>query len=234
MRGTTVAAALLAAGVCAGLTATAGSSGPAPATTTAFTATATAAASGPNWPEFNQNPARTGVAAGSPAAGALSTAWTARLDGAVYGQPLVVGHEVIAATENDSLYALNRASGKLVWRKHVGTPVAQRDLHGCGDIFPLGITGTPAYDSGNGLVYAVAELAGYHHMLVGLDAATGAVKLHRYIDVATVANQRAYNQQRPALTLAHGRVYVAMGGLDGDCGPYQGSVVSAPVTGNGP
>ena len=235
MRGTTLAVAVLAAGVCAGLTAAAGSSGgPAHATTTAFTTTATAAGSGPNWPTFDVNPVRTGVAAGSPAAGALSTAWTARLDGAVYGQPLVVGHEVIAATENDSLYALNRATGALIWRKHVGAPVPQGDLHGCGDIFPLGITGTPAYDSGNGLVYAVAELAGYHHMLVGLDAATGAVKLHRYIDVATAANQRAYNQQRPALTLAHGRVYAAFGGLSGDCGPYQGSVVSAPVTGNGP
>jgi outer membrane protein assembly factor BamB len=237
MRGRILAAALLAAGGCAGISATAaatGSSGPAAATTRAYTAAATAAASGPNWTQFNGNPARTGVAASSPAAGALSTAWSAGLDGAVYGQPLVVGHEVIAATENDSIYALNRATGKLIWRKHVGTPVAQRDLHGCGDIFPLGITGTPAYDSGNGLVYAVAETAGYHHMLVGVDAATGAVKLHRYIDEATVANQRAYNQQRPGLTLTDGRVYAAFGGLSGDCGAYQGSVVSAPLTGNGP
>ena len=43
------------------------------------------------WPQFDQNAARTGVAAGLPAARALTTAWTAQLDGAVYGQPLVVG-----------------------------------------------------------------------------------------------------------------------------------------------
>ena len=65
------------------------------------------------------------------------------LDGAVYGQPLVVGGDVIAATENDSVYAISRATGKTVWRAHVGTPVPQSALHGCGDIFPLGITGTP-------------------------------------------------------------------------------------------
>jgi outer membrane protein assembly factor BamB len=186
-----------------------------------------------SWPAFDQNAARTGVAPGLPAAGALSTAWTARLDGAVYGQPLVVGNDVIAATENDSLYALSRTTGKLIWRKHVGAPVPQQQLNGCGDIFPLGITGTPVYDAANGLVYAVAEISGYHHMLVGLSATTGAVKLHRYLDDPTTANQPAYNQQRPALTIDAGRVYAAFGGLAGDCGAYQGSVVGAPLAGNG-
>ena len=74
----------------------------------------------------------------APAGPPLSTAWTAHLDGAVYGQPLVVGGDVIAATENDSIYALSAATGKVIWRKHVGTPVPQSALHGCGDIFPLG------------------------------------------------------------------------------------------------
>ncbi|HET9081443.1 MAG TPA: PQQ-binding-like beta-propeller repeat protein [Trebonia sp.] len=195
---------------------------------------ATASASGANWPEYDGNPARTGVAAGVPAAGALATAWIAHLDGAVYGQPLIVGKEVIAATENDSVYALNRSTGKVLWRTHLGTPVPRQDLNGCGNIFPLGITGTPVYDAGNGLVYAVAEVTGYHHVLVALDAATGAVKLRRSLDNPTSANQPAYNQQRPALAIADGRVYAAFGGLSGDCGPYQGSVVSAPLTGNGP
>ena len=233
MHGKALAAAALAA-ACAGISVAASGGGTAQAsTTTTVSAGAPAAASGANWPQYNGNPGRTGVASGLPAAGALSTAWTAKLDGAVYGQPLVVGGEVIAATENDSIYGISRSTGKTVWRTHVGTPVPQSALHGCGDIFPLGITGTPAYDSGNGLVYAVADTVGYHHLLVGLDAATGAVKLHRDIDMATVANQRAYNQQRPGLTLTDGRVYVAFGGLSGDCGPYQGSVVSAPLTGNG-
>ncbi len=185
------------------------------------------------WPEYNANPGRTGVAAGLPAAGALSTAWTARLDGAVYGQPLLIGNEVIAATENDSIYALNRATGQVTWHTQVGTPVPVSALQ-CGNIDPLGITGTPAYDAGTGLVYAVAEVTGFHHMLVALDAATGAVKLSRDLDSPTAANQPASNQQRPGLAIGNGRVYAAFGGLYGDCGAYQGSVVSAPLTGSGP
>jgi outer membrane protein assembly factor BamB len=194
----------------------------------------TASGSGANWPEYDANPARTGVATGVPAAGALTTAWSARLDGAVYGQPLVVGGEVIAATENDSVYAVNRVTGKTIWRTNVGAPVSRSALHGCGNIFPLGITGTPVYDPGNGLVYAVAEVTGYRHLLVALDAASGAVKLHRYLDTPTAANQPDYNQQRPALAIDEGRVYAAFGGLSGDCGAYQGGVISAPLTGDGP
>src|SRR6266851_5450351 len=51
----------------------------------------------PTWPTFHQNPARTGTLTGLPAAGHLTNAWQTHLDGDVYGQPLVVGSEVIAA-----------------------------------------------------------------------------------------------------------------------------------------
>jgi len=226
VRGVVLAAAALIAAACtgAGITAATASSG-APGAATANAA---------DWPMYNQNVSRTGVAPGLSPAGPLSTAWTAHLDGAVYGQPLVVGGKVIAATENDSIYAINAATGKVLWRTHVGTPVPQSKLHGLGDIFPLGITGTPAYDESNGLVYAVAEITGYHHMLVAVSAATGKVKLHRYLDAPTKSNQPAYNQQRPALLIWKGRVYASFGGLAGDAGPYQGSVVGAPLTGTGP
>ena len=185
------------------------------------------------WPQFDQNAARTGIAPGLPAAGALTTDWTARLDGAVYGQPLVVGGDVIAATENDTVYAISRATGKTVWSTHLGTPVPQSALHGCGDIFPLGITGTPIYDQSNGLVYAVAETTGYHHMLFGLTISTGKVEVRRDLDIPSSANQPAYNQQRPALAIDGGRVYAAFGGLAGDCGAYLGSVVSVALNGTG-
>ena len=194
----------------------------------------TASGTGADWPQFDENAARTGAAAGVPAPGKLATAWIAGLDGAVYGQPLVIGGDVIAATENDSIYALSRTTGKVVWRTHVGTPVPQADLHGCGNIFPLGITGTPVYDGANGLVYAVAEVTGYQHLLVAVDAATGTVRLRRALDDPTASNQPGYNQQRPALAIDAGRVYAAFGGLNGDCGSYQGSLVSAPLAGTGP
>jgi polyvinyl alcohol dehydrogenase (cytochrome) len=186
------------------------------------------------WPEFGKNAAHTGVAAGLPAAGKLTRRWTARLDGAVYAQPLVVGNLVIAATENDSVYALRESTGKVIWRSHLGTPVPQSALNGCGDIFPLGITGTPIYDRANGLVYAVAETTpGYQHTLFGLSVTNGAVKVKREVLIASAANSPEYNQQRPALAITDGRVYVSFGGLFGNCGPHIGSVVGVPLSGKG-
>src|SRR5947207_1882877 len=53
-------------------------------------------------------------------------------------------------------------------------------------------------------------------------------------DLPAPDGQPRYDQQRPALTIGAGRVYVAFGGLAGDCGPYRGSVVGIPLSGSGP
>ena len=250
MRGTSLAAAACVVAACTGggalaisapASATHGQrrrrSAPATAEAPTRATTAGGAAAGhpaAAWPQFDQNAQRTGIAPRLPTAGKLALSWTAPLDGAVYGQPLVVGGDVIAATENDSVYALSRATGKTVWRAHVGTPVPQSALHGCGDIFPLGITGTPVYDQGDGLVYAVAETTGYQHVLFGLSVADGKVEVRRDLDQPTEANQPAYDQQRPALAIDEGRVYAAFGGLAGDCGAYIGGVVGVDLNGKGP
>ena len=125
------------------------------------------------------------------------------LDGAVYGQPLLVGNLVIAATENDSIYGLDQATGTVAWRTHVGTPVPLSDLP-CGNIDPLGITGTPVYNPASGLVYAVAETTGYHHVLVGISVRDGRLQVER--DIPAPDGQPRYDQQRPALTIEDGRV----------------------------
>jgi outer membrane protein assembly factor BamB len=222
------AMAIMAAG-CGG--AAGNSSGAAPSTKALGTGTAdTAPGSAAAWPTYGGNQQRTNVAAAAPA-GRLSVAWRAQLDGPVYGQPLLAAGLVIAATENDSVYGLSKATGRVVWRTHVGTPVPLADLP-CGNIDPLGITGTPAYDQADGLVYALAETAGYHHVLVGVQATTGTVKVER--DIPTPDGQPRYDQQRPGLAIEDGRVYIAFGGLYGDCGPYRGSIVGVPVSGSGP
>ena len=189
----------------------------------------TASGSAAAWPEYGQNAGRSGVAAGLPAAGPLSQRWAAHLDGAVYGQPLVVGGTVIAATENDTVYALSESTGAVTWHTHLGSPVPLSSLP-CGDIDPLGITGTPVYDESNGLVYAVAETTGYHHVLFGLAVSNGAVKVQREIPVP---GDPAAFQQRPGLAIDGGRVYAAFGGLFGDCGQYIGMVVGVPLSGTG-
>ncbi len=196
-------------------------------------ASARAAAAFPasSWPTYGQNFARTAIASGVAAPGNLAVAWRSRLDGAVYGQPLLIGAMVVVATENDTIYALQAATGRVAWHTHVGTPVPLRSLP-CGNIDPLGITGTPVYDQANGLIYAVAETTGFKHTLFGVSVTNGAIRVRRYIPVPD--GHEKYDQQRAALTIASGRVYVAFGGLFGDCGPYRGSVVGVPLSGSGP
>jgi outer membrane protein assembly factor BamB len=224
-------AVLAAAAACSGSAGGGTSSGSAPPARTLTPAQSHAAHPAAAWPTYGRDVARSGVAASVAAPGPLTVSWRVRLDGAVYGQPLLVGDLVIAATENDSVYGLDQATGKVAWRTHVGTPVPLADLP-CGNIDPLGITGTPVYDPDSGLVYAVAETSGYHHVLVGVSVRDGSLQVER--DIPTPDGQPRYDQQRPGLSIQDGRVYVAFGGLYGDCGPYRGSVAGVPLSGAGP
>jgi polyvinyl alcohol dehydrogenase (cytochrome) len=183
-----------------------------------------------DWPTYHRDNARTGVAGQLAPLGTPRRAWQAKLDGAVYGQPLVIGDRVIAATENNSVYALSAADGHVLWSASLGKPITGSQLP-CGNIDPLGITGTPAYDQATGLVFVVAETEGGRHTLAGVDLATGAVMLRRAL--SPPRGEEVAHQQRAALTVLDGWVYVAYGGLFGDCGKYIGSVVAAPTTGTG-
>jgi outer membrane protein assembly factor BamB len=180
-----------------------------------------------DWPTYHRQPARTGVDAAGPALGRVHRLWTAGVDGAVYAEPLVAGGKVIVATENDSVYAFDAATGHQAWRAHLGTPVSGGDLP-CGNIDVSGITGTPVIDATAGVVYAVT-FQRFEHRLVALDLATGGVRWQRPIDPPG-ADPRTH-QQRAALALSRARVYVAYGGLYGDCGNYHGWVLGAPASG---
>jgi outer membrane protein assembly factor BamB len=184
-----------------------------------------------DWLTYHHDNARTGNATAVAPLGSLAQAWHAALDGAVYGQPLVVGKRVLAATENDTVYSLDPATGNVGWSTNIGQPEAQSDLP-CGDIDPLGITGTMAYDQKTSRVFAVAELNGGTHTLVGLNVNTGKVEVKTPLEPPK--GDPIAHQQRAALTVTGGRVYVAYGGLAGDCANYIGSVVSVTTAGADP
>lgn len=199
------------------------------------TAKATATADVPSdassaWTTYHRDNLRTGFIASTPDPHSLAKTWQTALDGAVYAEPLVVGQHVIVATEGDSLYALDPMTGKIQWHTNVGTPVPHSALP-CGDIDPLGITGTPVYDPATQLVFAVAEVTGPAHILVGVDVTTGQVKVRRSADIAGM--DPAAHQQRSALTLANGMVYIPYGGLAGDCSDYIGRVIASHTDGQG-
>lgn len=183
-----------------------------------------------DWPVYHGDAARTGVDAAFPAPRHPARAWSALLDGAVYGQPIVVGGRIIAATEGDSVYALDPRTGRIEWSRHLGTPVPLASLP-CGNIDPLGITSTPAYDPGSGSVFVVAEVEGPRHVLFALDPASGAVRWSREVDLP--GDDPRTHQQRAALAVANGHVYIGFGGLAGDCGQYRGEVVGVPTSGQG-
>jgi outer membrane protein assembly factor BamB len=185
------------------------------------------------WSTYHRTNTRAGDAgSGAPwLTGTLRVHWRRNLDGAVYGQPVLVGKTAIAATENNTVYALNISTGSVIWSKHLGTPVPRSALP-CGNIDPLGITGTPAYDVATGSVFVVAETTGGVHTLYALAATTGAVRWQRNLDVLANRDKKA-EQQRSALLVTSGRVIASFGGLAGDCGNYVGYITSTPATGSG-
>lgn len=112
-----------------------------------------------DWPSYHGGRYRGGNAATMPPVSGLPRVLTTiALDGKVYASPIVVRGITVVATENNTVYAFTSAY-RLLWRRHLGTPspAAERP---CGNIDPLGITGTPVYDGGLNSVYVAPEYSG--------------------------------------------------------------------------
>ena len=72
------------------------------------------------WPVYNGNAQRTGNDTSEPALLPEHQAWSRHLDAAVYAQPLVFNGRVFAATENNTVYALDAHDGGMLWARHLG------------------------------------------------------------------------------------------------------------------
>jgi outer membrane protein assembly factor BamB len=207
------------------------------------------------WLTYHHDFFRTGVdpyKLASPSISSLNKSWTSStLDGDIYAEPLVARGMVFVATENNTIYSLKANTGEIIWHTSLGSPVPQSDLP-CGNIDPTGITGTPVIDLRTQTIFAVAFLGETHrHELFALDLSTGKVRFETNVDPP--GSDPKVHQQRGALALSFynensssslpnegtvgeegGRegmvVYVPYGGLFGDCGPYHGSVVGAPIS----
>ena len=181
-----------------------------------------------NWITYHGDRLRTGYAPTMPpASGTPRVLRRYSLDGNVYASPIIIGGRIIVATENDTVYAIE--NGRIAWRTHLGTPAPDNQTP-CGNIAPLGITGTPVFHRGK--IYVVAEFASpARHRLIALGFAHGHELWRKNIDLPGVETDAM--QERGALTFAGGRVWVPFGGLAGDCGGYKGRVVGVKLDGTG-
>lgn len=163
------------------------------------------------------------------------------LDDQVYGQPLYVAHVkvgggfhdvVYVTTVNNSVYAFdaNEASASTpIWHVNFGAPANLHDADfGCLDINgKMGIIGTPVVDQQSGTLYVVAlTRAGgsFIQRLHALDIASGADMPDSPVTITAKDFDPLMENQRPALLLSRGTVYV---GYASHCDkePYHGFLV---------
>jgi outer membrane protein assembly factor BamB len=174
---------------------------------------------------------------------ALDPGFDGKFAGHLYAQPLFWHPSgsgaglLIIATEDDTVVALDGGSGKTVWQRRVGTPVPLGQLP-CGNIDPLGITATPVIDPKRAAIYfdaVVAAADGPHHQVFALSLTDGSILPGWPVDVAAALARQGVTfsaidqNQRAALTLLGGRVFVPYGGHFGDCGDYHGWIVGVQL-----
>ncbi len=169
----------------------------------------------------------------------LDLGFAPRFRGRLDAQPLywqppdAAAARLIVATEDDIAAAIDAGSGTTLWRRSFGRPVPLSDLP-CGDIDPVGVTGTPVIDAPSQTLYLDAMAAGPsgpRHLVFALSLADGAPLPGWPVDIGAALAARGLSfsapvqNQRGALAVLGGRVFVPYGGHAGDCGSYHGWVV---------
>jgi len=162
------------------------------------------------------------------------------ISGNVYAQPLYIeggpnGAMVIAVTESNNVYALNATTGAVIWQRNLG-PAVTSGLP-CGNISPLGITGTPVVDLASRSLFLDAMIDGAtkKHFVYSLNVDTGATKPGWPVDLNATVNFNGttftsnVQNERGGLAIVNGILYVSFSGLAGDCGTYHGWVVGITI-----
>ncbi len=210
--------------------------------------------------QFHNDAARDGVYVDSritaAAAGTMhvdTTFGNQTLTGPTYAQPLYLAGAnggadlVLVATSHNDVYALDATTGLATgsgWHVTLGTAVTPGAPGLCGNpLNPLGITGTPVIDGTSRTIFldAMTSTTGNvpRHMLHALAIDNQGVDRTGWpIDVTTSAPMSggiAFNapiqNQRAALALLGGKVFVPFGGHIGDCQGYHGWIVGVTSTG---
>ncbi len=204
-----------------------------------------------------QNPNETILTPGNVNSASFGKLFMATLDGLVDAQPLYVAgvsipnqgtHNVlIAATENDSVYALDADTGATIWHSSLlATGETPSDDRGCGQVTPqIGITSTPVISlqgpTAGGTIYAAAmskdSSGSYHQRLHALALTTGKDRAGSPVEIQAKVPGHGPNssggfltfdpsqyKERSALLLMSGTVYLAWASHC-DHPPYNGWIM---------
>ena len=160
---------------------------------------------------YHHDNAHTGFDSTQPTAVGATTGWvTGTMDAQIFASPLVDGGLVYAVTLGNTVYAFNQADGSTYWWTNLGPPTTSG--WGCGNVAPMGILGTPVIDTAAGRIYVAALGSDHLYRVFGLSLSTGAIVLTTVIpNTIGTGFDWTIQQQRGALGLANGYVYVPFG-----------------------
>jgi PQQ enzyme-like repeat protein len=165
--------------------------------------------------------------------------------GNVYAQPLYIEEGpcgrpmIIAATESNNVYALDAVDGSIIWQRNVGPPVPLADLPCPAKFDIMGITGTPIVDLASRALFLDAMTTPdggttKQHLILSLNVDTGDINPGWPVDVEATANYNGVTfaadiqQQRPALGIVGGILYVGYGSMRDGC-QWHGWLVGVPI-----
>jgi hypothetical protein len=176
----------------------------------------------------------------------VDTTFNTTYTGNVYAQALYMDggtggrDQVIVATESNQVLSFDASNGNMLWQQSLGTSVRLANQP-CGNIDPLGITGTPVIDAAAGTIYldAMVNASGAHHKIFALSTTDGTTRAGWPVDAnasfhnGALAFNSTVQNERGALALLNGTLYIPYGGHAGDCGSYHGWVVGIPTANPG-
>src|SRR6266446_6437571 len=163
-----------------------------------------------------------------------------QLTGAVYAQPLYWdggdgGQDlVIVATQRNEVIAFDPLTGTRIWSQMLAPPAPRSELP-CGNIDPLGVTGTPVIDAARKLLFVASMTSGPRHRVYALSLADGTISGTPFdVEASVPGFSSSVQNQRGALALLNGILYVPYSGHFGDCGNYSGWVIGFDTNGSSP
>jgi hypothetical protein len=195
--------------------------------------------------ERNKNPSRDahfvqpGLTRAAAANMVATPGFTATFTGSMWASPLYMENgpggtgAFFAVTTGNDVFALDETTGAQKWMHNIGSS-PQNSGAGCGSIHPIGILSTPVIDATARTIYVAGAIGNQttiqRHEVHALNVEDGMSRTGWPIDVSNMASggftfDAPSANQRSALSLVNGIVYVAYGGHVGDCGPYHGWVM---------